>query len=207
MLEERLVSLKTFLKSAQNQSLSSKICSRSSHKNRPFFTNHFSAKLASKIPAKFPRNRPFFPRIWPWNPAKFDFFFRDLPEALSFIFYKRVTEIAVSGLILRLKAMELCSDADFKASLGWEDCWKCVGSQTLSMYRTQRQWNAWSSWWWQGWWVQEWLRRRQRWLKASIVRSFHKQNGSFRSHHLKVTDQQWYTCMYCLCCRKICVCW
>ena len=29
-----------------------------------------------------------------------------------------VTEIAVSGLILRPKAMELCSDADFKASLG-----------------------------------------------------------------------------------------
>ena len=28
------------------------------------------------------------------------------------------TEIAVSGLILRPKAMELCSDADFKASLG-----------------------------------------------------------------------------------------
>ena len=34
-------------------------------RNRPFFTNHFSAKLASKIPAKFPRNRPFFPRICP----------------------------------------------------------------------------------------------------------------------------------------------
>ena len=28
------------------------------------------------------------------------------------------TEIAVSGLILRPKAMELCSDVDFKASLG-----------------------------------------------------------------------------------------
>ena len=27
--------------------------------------NRFSAKLASKIPAKFPRNRPFFPRICP----------------------------------------------------------------------------------------------------------------------------------------------
>ena len=34
-------------------------------RNRPFFTNHFSAKLASKIPAKFPRNRPFFLRICP----------------------------------------------------------------------------------------------------------------------------------------------
>ena len=28
------------------------------------------------------------------------------------------TEFDVSGLILRLKAMELCSDADFKVSLG-----------------------------------------------------------------------------------------
>ena len=28
------------------------------------------------------------------------------------------TEIAVSGLILRPKEMKLCSDADFKASLG-----------------------------------------------------------------------------------------
>ena len=36
-------------------------------RNRPFLTNHFSAKLVSKIPANFPRNRPFFPRIWPWK--------------------------------------------------------------------------------------------------------------------------------------------
>ena len=36
-------------------------------RNRPFFTNRFSAKLATKIPAKFPRNRPFFPRICPWK--------------------------------------------------------------------------------------------------------------------------------------------
>ena len=43
------------------------------------------------------------------------------------------TEIAVSGLILRPKAMKLCSDTDFKASLGWEDRLKHVGTQTLSM--------------------------------------------------------------------------
>ena len=30
-------------------------------RHQPFFTNHFSAKLALKIAAKFPRNRPFFP--------------------------------------------------------------------------------------------------------------------------------------------------
>ena len=39
--------------------------------------------------------------------------------------------------------------------------------------------------------------------KNCIVWSFHKQNGSFRSHHLKVTDQQWYTCMYSLWYQKL----
>ena len=52
-------------------------------RNRPFFTNRFSAKLALKIPAKFPRNRPFFPRICPWKSREIWLFFRDLPEALS----------------------------------------------------------------------------------------------------------------------------
>ena len=37
---------------------------------------------------------------------------------LLFYLLLSVTEIAVSGLILRPKAMELCSDANFKASLG-----------------------------------------------------------------------------------------
>ena len=44
-------------------------------RNRPFFTNRFSAKLASKIPAKFPRNRPFFPRIYPWKSREIWLFF------------------------------------------------------------------------------------------------------------------------------------
>ena len=35
--------------------------------NWPFFTNCFSTKLAWKIPANFPRNRPFFPQICPWK--------------------------------------------------------------------------------------------------------------------------------------------
>ena len=43
--------------------------------NRPFFTNRFSAKLASKIAAKFPRNRPFFPRICPWKSREIWLFF------------------------------------------------------------------------------------------------------------------------------------
>ena len=44
-------------------------------RNRPFFANRFSAKLASKIPAKFPRNRPFFPRICPWKSHEIWLFF------------------------------------------------------------------------------------------------------------------------------------
>ena len=44
-------------------------------RNRPFFTNRFSAKLASKIPATFPRNRPFFPRICPWKSREIWLFF------------------------------------------------------------------------------------------------------------------------------------
>ena len=71
--------MKTFLKSAQNQSLSYEICSRSFHENRPFFTNCFSAKLASKIPTKsavfsmnlslkIPQNLTFFSATYqkPW---------------------------------------------------------------------------------------------------------------------------------------------
>ena len=51
-------------------------------RNQPFFTNHFSAKLASKIPVKFLWNRQFFPQICPWKSRKIRLFFRDLPEAL-----------------------------------------------------------------------------------------------------------------------------
>ena len=45
--------------------------------------------------------------------------------------------IVVSGLIMRLKAKELCSDPDFKASLGREDHSKCAGSQMLLMQQTE----------------------------------------------------------------------
>ena len=66
-LWERLVSLKSFLKSAQKQSLSSETCLGSSQS--------FFSKLALKIPAKFPRNRPFFPRICPWKSREIWLFF------------------------------------------------------------------------------------------------------------------------------------
>ena len=38
--------------------------------NLPFFTDRFTAKLASKIPAKFLPNQPFFLRICPWKSRK-----------------------------------------------------------------------------------------------------------------------------------------
>ena len=51
--------------------------------NVPFFINHFSAKLASEIPAKLPRNLPFFLRICPWRSREIWLFFGNLPEALK----------------------------------------------------------------------------------------------------------------------------
>ena len=74
MLQEPLVSLKTFLKSAQNESLSSEICSRSSTKLAVLYQSFFSRNW----PRKFPQNSReigcFFREFDPENPAKFDFF-------------------------------------------------------------------------------------------------------------------------------------
>ena len=49
------------------------------------------------------------------------------------------TGIAVSGLILRLKAKELSSDPDFKASLGWYQRWKKHHSISLRTKTTLAQ--------------------------------------------------------------------
>ena len=77
-----LVSFKTFLKSVQNQLLSSEICLGSSHEIGCSLPIVFQRNW----PRKFPRNSReigrFFREFVPENPAKFDFFFRDLPEAL-----------------------------------------------------------------------------------------------------------------------------
>ena len=63
-------------------------------KSAVLFTNRFSAKLASKIPVKFPRNRPFFREFVPENPAKFDFFSTTYQkpcfEQISFVLKKIV---------------------------------------------------------------------------------------------------------------------
>ena len=51
-------------------------------RNRSCFADRFSAKWASKILAKFPRNRPFFPANFSLQiPRNLTVFFRDLPEA------------------------------------------------------------------------------------------------------------------------------
>ena len=44
-------------------------------RNRLLFNNRFSVKLASKIPVKFWRNRPFFSRICPWKSREIWLFF------------------------------------------------------------------------------------------------------------------------------------
>ena len=74
MLSERLVSLKTFLKPAQNQSLSSKICSGSSHEIGRSLPIIFQRNWPRKFPRNFPEIGRFFREFVPGNPAKFDFF-------------------------------------------------------------------------------------------------------------------------------------
>ena len=49
--------------------------------SQPFFTDWFSVTLALKIPSK---SADFFRESVSENPAKFDFFFRDLFEAPKF---------------------------------------------------------------------------------------------------------------------------
>ena len=75
--------MKTFLKSAQNQSLSSEICSGSSHEiGRSFYQSFFSEtglENSREIPAK----SAVFSATLPLKiPRNLTFFFRDLPEAL-----------------------------------------------------------------------------------------------------------------------------
>ena len=73
--------LKTLVWSAQNWSISSEICLENNHKIGRVFPDCFLVKFALKLPAKFPRNN-FAEIIVPKTPAKFDFFLRNLSEAL-----------------------------------------------------------------------------------------------------------------------------
>ena len=71
--------MKTFLKSAINQSLSSEISSGSSHEIGCSYQSFFSETgLENSREIGL-----FFREFASENPAKFDFFFRDLPEALT----------------------------------------------------------------------------------------------------------------------------
>ena len=63
---------------AQNRLISSEICLENNHKIGRFLPIAFWWSL----PPKLPRNRPIFREFVPKNPAKSDFFFRDLSEAL-----------------------------------------------------------------------------------------------------------------------------
>ena len=72
--------IENFLKSAQNQSLSSEICSGSSQEIDRSLPIVFSAKLASKTPAK---SAVFSTNLSLKIPRNLPFFSRDLPEALQ----------------------------------------------------------------------------------------------------------------------------
>ena len=71
--------------------------------NRPFFTDCFLVKIALKFPAKFPRNWPIFREFVPKNPAKFDFFLRDLSVQYNISTYNTVSEL--KNNFPRLKAL------------------------------------------------------------------------------------------------------
>ena len=96
--------MKTFLKSAQNKSLSSEICSGSSHE--------IGRSLPIVWPLKFPRNfreiGRFFREFVPENPAKFDFFSATYqkPCLLTKLFRSRWLDI---GLVLFCEFMDLNS--------------------------------------------------------------------------------------------------
>ena len=76
MLQERLVSLKTFLKSVQK--FAREALTKSAVLYQLFFSKT-GLKNFREIPTKL---AVFFREFVPENPAKFDLFFRDLPEAL-----------------------------------------------------------------------------------------------------------------------------
>ena len=95
-------------------------------RNRPFFTNRFSAKLASKIPTKFPRNRPFFPWIYPWKSREIWLFFRDLPEALlneCSLLSRWMKVLNFNLFSLRLKNIQLIKFSLEMTNFALHVCW------------------------------------------------------------------------------------
>ena len=71
--------LKTLVWSAKNRVISSEICAENNHKISRFVLIAFRRSL----PQKSPEIGRFSHKFLPKNPSKFDFFFRDLSEALQ----------------------------------------------------------------------------------------------------------------------------
>ena len=81
LLKEQMITsvkktLKTLVWSLQNRSISSKICLENNHKIGRFYWLLFGEEISCEIGR-------FFHEFVPKNPAKFDFFLRDLSEALK----------------------------------------------------------------------------------------------------------------------------
>ena len=81
--------LKMLVWSAQNPSISSKICLENNHKIGRFLPIAFWWSLPQKLLWNSREIDRFFCEFVPENPAKFDFFFRELSEALLKIFPKQ----------------------------------------------------------------------------------------------------------------------
>ena len=71
--------------SAPNWSISSEICHENNHKIAPFLPIAFWWGLPRKLPRNSREIGRFFREFVSKNPAKFDFFFRDLSEALDYL--------------------------------------------------------------------------------------------------------------------------
>ena len=87
LLKERMMTSvrrtwKTLFWSAQNRSISSEIFLKSNHKIGRFLPITFWWSLPRKRPRNSRENGRFFREFLPKNPTKFDFFFRNLSEAL-----------------------------------------------------------------------------------------------------------------------------
>ena len=74
--------LKTLVWSAQNRLISSKICLENNHKIGRFLPIAFWWSLLWKLLRNYGEIGRFFREFVPKHPAKFDFFFQDLSEAL-----------------------------------------------------------------------------------------------------------------------------
>ena len=76
--------LKMFVKSVQNQSLSSEIGPEKSHEIDSYLPIVFQRNLSWTFQQNFPRNQTYFLWICLWKSSKIELFFHNLSEALIF---------------------------------------------------------------------------------------------------------------------------